>query len=245
MIQDMFPIMLDGRMVKLPSRPAGATAHLDGFNYHGVIWDFNYQAAGVPFVRSDTGSVTRAQASLVGGVMTVTNSATDNDEAIEATGAQFLFARGKPIIWGGRIALTEANTDDCNFLIGLVSGSATNYLGDNGAGPAASYSGANIFKVDGGTVFQAEVSLAGSQQTDTDIGAVVSAAYVNFHCEIYDKPFSNTDLRVDFYKDGAKVATYDFTPTSPAQMAFALEIKNGAGNAEIANYDTAYCVQAR
>jgi hypothetical protein len=61
---------------------------------------------------------------------------------------------------------SEANTDDANVMLGLVSGPvATGHLQAAGAGPLAAYYGACFFKVDGGTTWSCEVSNNASQTT--------------------------------------------------------------------------------
>jgi hypothetical protein len=180
-----------------------------------------------------------------GGVLSIATGGVDNNESyVSSITEKFIFETDKKLWFECKFALTEADTDKANFIIGLSDTVGANTLVDNGAGPAASYDGAVFFKVDGGTVFQFETSNAASQVTSTDVGDFTSA----------------TDFRVGFmydYNDGvtAKVTPYidgvqaglahDLTIAGLAEMHVLLGVKAGSGNAETLKVDYVEIVQER
>ena len=127
----------------------------------GIWSDFvNFVTAqdGWTSLAADTNASVTIDADGVGGIAVLnTGDATDNNEAaLFTTQELFLAAAGKPIYAAARIQYTEANTNVSNVAFGLadIFGDANTLL-DNGAGPAASFYGAMIYKVDGSTVWRA------------------------------------------------------------------------------------------
>ncbi|QDV78078.1 hypothetical protein [Botrimarina mediterranea] len=97
----------------------------------------------------------------------LTTGATNNNECYLTSNLLFDLAVGQQVLAEAKVLATEAATDDLNFIFGIVSGAGANALQDDGGGPPASYSGACIFKVDGGTTWNLESSVGGSQTTST------------------------------------------------------------------------------
>lgn len=94
-----------------------------------------------------------------------TTGGTDNNECYLTSKMVFDLTVGCQTVIEGAMKWTEAATDDANIIFGLMSGAGANALLDTGGGPAASYSGAVFFKVDGGTKWNVESSIAGAQTT--------------------------------------------------------------------------------
>lgn len=225
---------------------------------HVIADDFtrDIDAAEWVITATDAGSGTVGDA--VGGVLALVASdgtVADNDETYaESPNETFLFANNKPLIFEARVQFTEANTDDANILVGVMDAVGANSLQDNGAGPPASYSGAVFFKVDGGTVWQTETSIAGTQTT-TELSATNAnnlaktaqtaggSSYQVLRLEFL--PYSSTYAYVNFYIDGRQVAQHDFLYTSATEMQIALGVKNGGGTLETLNVDYVVCAQAR
>ncbi len=111
---------------------------------------------------------TVAMGTDAGGIVTIHTGTVDNNEgAVATTNKPFLFADGKPAHFEAYVKYAEAATNAANVCAGFSSVMNTaDMLLDNGAGPAASFSGAIIFKVDGGTVWKT-CSSNGSTQTIT------------------------------------------------------------------------------
>lgn len=209
---------------------------------HGFFDHFHGYVAGANWAITTDAGGSQALQDVAGGVLLLTSDSTDEDETILATGgAQFLFAEGKTIYFGAKVKMGEASTDQNNVVVGLVSGAVASAMGDSGAGLPASYTGAAFYKKSGETVWQAETSLAGTQNTDTDIGARSTSAYVTLNAIVYTT--SSTSATAKFYLDGTLVYTSTFTYTSAAQMRFMVGTHNGSANAETLYIDYAYCYQ--
>lgn len=164
----------------------------------------------------------------------------DNDEAYLATeGESWKLEADKPLWFEAKIKLTEANTDDANWIVGLVEGGgAANSLQDNGAGPPADYDGACFFKVDGTMTVQFETSIATAQVTNAALATFVSG----------------TELRLAFYWDGVSAVTpyvNGVAGTAHAMAATGAEanacfgVKAGGGNEEAIEIDYIKVVQMR
>lgn len=117
----------------------------------------------------------------------------DNDEAYLASeGESWKLAANKPLWFECQLKLTEANTDDANWVVGLIEGGgAADTLADNGGGPPADYDGACFFKVDGTMTIQFETSVATAQTTNASLATFVSG----------------TTYRLGFYWDGVSSVT--------------------------------------
>jgi len=219
--------------------------------------DFNEYVTlhGFTTVVSNSGTVVAGDA--VGGRVTLNPSdcsVVDNDEAyLKGANEIFKFANHKPLIFEALVQFTEGNTDDANVIVGLKDAVAADSILDNGAGPAASYSGAVFFKVDGDTIWNVETSIGGTQTT-TRLSAANSldkqdktaggAAFQRLRIEF--EPFSSTQANVMFSIDGALVAKHIFTYTSATEMQECFGIKNGANTTvEALVVDYSYCAQAR
>lgn len=169
-----------------------------------------------------------------GGIVTLTPTATtDNAAVVLSKAASFCATSGQALLFDALITPTEHNTDDMNLCVGLVDSglslSATVPLQNDGAGPPADYDGALFFKVDGGTVWQAETSnstSSGTQSTDTDCGAFATATAYRLRC-LYD---GNSSWY--FWIGTTLVHSVTSTSAAPLTSAFLLpviKVKSGSG----------------
>lgn len=178
---------------------------------------------------SDSGGV--AAADGVGGQITISPSdgtVADNDETyVDSVNEAFLAAQGKTITFEARVKCNDTG-DEANLIVGLSAAVAANHLQDNGGGPPASYDGIVFFKVDGGTVWQGEVSVAGTQGTDTNVGAFSDNAWqtLRFVCQFT----SSTSATAEFFVDGVSGGSLTFTYTGQTEMQVVLGAKNGGSN---------------
>lgn len=236
------PREIDGSSIV--SLPVLNSSKMRELGWHGASCDFASYLAKAPFAITTDSGGSQACQDVVGGVVLLTSDSTDEDETILHTeGAQFLFAENKPIHFGARIKVGEVSTDKNNVSVGLVSGNVNAAIGDAGAGPPSSYSGALFFKVDSGTVWQAETSVGSTQSTDTDCGTRSTSAYTDLRCVIFTT--SSTSATAKFYIDGSLVHTGTFTYTGAAQMRFIVGTHNGTGSADTLYVDYMYCWQLR
>lgn len=188
----------------------------------------------------DGGTGTNALAASVNGVLNVVTASSDNDYHLMTTpAANFAFDAGFRTYAKAKLSLTEANTDDANIIFGFSSVTTSGNLQANGAGPAAEYDGAVFFKVDGGTVWQAEYSDATTQTTDTDCGAFTSAA--NYILEILYDGVST----VYFYINGSPVHSATVVPANLDNLYLVFGVKAGGANAETLAVDYIFAAQER
>lgn len=192
----------------------------------------------------------------VKGVMTLSASdlvgVADNDEIYFVSNLElFLLADAKPLVVETTLTLTEANTDDANLMFGLMDGVAANSLLDDGGGPKASYSGAVIYKVDGGTKWVCESSLAGAQSTNTSSTTRTSATAVTLRIQL--QPTTSTNYVVTYFADGEQLRdtttgsfiSHNLTLTSATEMQFVVGLKNGSAAQELVALDRCVAAQLR
>jgi len=100
-----------------------------------------------------------------GGVLSLASAATDNDAAsVTLSAKEVVLADDKPIIFRARIQFAEAATNAANLFVGLFSGTITDAVGDDGAGPPSSYSGFGFYKVDGSLNWFVEASVGSTSK---------------------------------------------------------------------------------
>lgn len=176
-----------------------------------------------------------------GGGISLLTQAADNAIAHMTSDAKpCLIAQDKPAYFAATMQYAEAATNAANVLIGLHSGSVGSALGNDGAGPPASYSGFSFFKVDGSTLWSVEASLAGAQVTQeltaaASLDGVAHTAGSSSYqfLEILVSPKTSTTADIVFSIDD--VAVYkilDWTYTSIAAMAAVGVVKAGSTTAE-------------
>lgn len=188
------------------------------------------------------GSVAGSVLDVAGGWAQILTDVNDNDEFyLSSIGEHWLFAATKPLWFEARLQLTEANTDDANIIVGLSDTVGANTLLDDGAGPAASYDGAVFFKVDGGTVWQFETSNAGTQVTDTNVGAFSSgtATRLGFTFD----PSNGTTGILTPYVNGVAGTERNITLAGLEEMHLLFGVKAGGANAETLKLDYVQVLQ--
>lgn len=237
------------RLMQFSERFKSARKQLEVFS------DFEEYVSGDLFTLVATNSGTATNTDGAGGLLSLTpsdGSVTDNDEIyLRTTKEMFLFANDKPIYFEVRIQYTEGATDDLNVCVGLMNAVAADSILDDGGGPKASYSGAVVFKVDGGTVWNCESSLAGTQTTTASTTTAGGSAYQTIG--IHFQPTTSTTGEVTFTIDGAPfldsngdVIKHTITYTSATEMHAFVGMKNGADTTvETLVLDYLYAAQVR
>lgn len=230
----------------------GATANLPAVTVEIEYIPLTGALAGWNILASDEGVFTISDEA--GGIIVLTPSdatAADNDEIyLYRSIEQFLIAAGKPLEAHGRLRFSEANTDDANVLFGVMSGVAANALQDDGAGPAASFSGAVLFKTDGSTAWKFMTSVGAAQKVSTTDVVAASAAFVELSIEI--RPKSATEAEAIPFINGQQCRDANgiyikhlITYTGATEMTQVVGVKNGGANAESLRVDYLSCRQAR
>ncbi len=186
-----------------------------------------------------------------------TTGAVSEQDAILHTNRTWDIVDAQPIVCEFRWKYTEAATDDANVLLGLHDAPAADELQDAGGGPPASYSGVNFHKVDGGTAWIVESSVAGTQSTNTvykpdATWAPGGGGYQSFRIEI--RPISSTEAQITYGFDPAggtafspckdattrAIISHTMTYTSFAAADCAVMLKAGtAGTSEVGTLDYA------
>lgn len=212
--------------------------------YENDFFTFTTGEEGLASTIINTGSagIFATAAGYHGGVLELTpsdGSVADNDETyIGSENKQWILAAGKDLWLEWWLKFAEANTDDANIVVGLSSLYNENFLIDNGAGPSANYHGITLFKVDGGTVWQAETSAGASQATSISVATRKSGVWQRLGIHVIGTE------QVDFYIDGIAVASHTtYLPT--ASMGLVAGVKNGDTNEEKLYLDKVKAVHMR
>ncbi len=191
---------------------------------------------------SDGGTIDSIDAA--GGVLSIASTANDNDESyVSSIREAWIFNTTKKVFFQTRIKLTEANTPDANWIIGLSDTVSANFLQDGGGGPAASYDGAVFFKADAVLKIQFETSNGGTQVTNADVDDFTSAAWVTL-AFLYD--FNDgTTATITPYVDGVAGTAHALTISGMQEMHVVMGVKAGGGNAETLLVDYIHVQQER
>ena len=187
---------------------------------------------------------------MSGGVYNIVTAAAQDDyHGIRSFNKNFLFLANRQAWLEAKFKVAEANTNKSAWLVGLMGTVTTGGLQAGAAGPLANFSGAVAFKNEGIMVAQFMTSNGATQNTNTNLGTVVS----------------NQDVKVGFWFDGqattSVVTPYidlgggagwtagtpkNITLASLAQMYLVATIKSGAGGAaETMQLDYIRCVMER
>lgn len=197
-------------------------------------------------VVSDSGTVAVGDSSK--GIIVLTpsdGSVADNDEAyLKSTNEVFLIANNKPI-WGEcYLQFTETTSGVYNAFFGFMDAIAANTLVDDGAGMKTTFSGAAIYKVDGGTTWKCVSSKSTTQTISTSNTTAGGSSYQKL--AIHINPVSSTVAEVSFFVDDAvlidsttlKPIKHTMTYTSATEMQVGAGCKLGAAtNNDTLNID--------
>lgn len=205
-----------------------------------------------------TGGTLALNNSLAGGWINVPTAATDNDyqllstpqptfKVVPAAGIE----EGISVSFEARFKLTEANTDDANFVFGFSSVLTTGFVANDGGGVPSNFSGAVIYKKDGGASLLAASSNGTAQTKDKTLCPFVSGN--TYTVAVTIDVFDSVTCRVLFWvKDEANGRLYNpdelgknvgvhFLPlASLASMYPIFGVKAGGANAETLSVDYVY-----
>lgn len=222
--------------------------------FHGFIEDFANFTTGDLFTTVTVGSGSVAVGDGVGGEITITTQALDNDEAYaKTTNEIFLIAAGKPLGFAALVKFAQADTNKANVAAGLMNAVAADAIVDDGAGLKVDFAGAAFFTVDGDTTWRVMYSDGTTQSikeldTDGSINGVeyVAAGTVYQELKILIEPQTATKVDVTFWIDGVLVAKFkDKTYASATEMEAFAGVKAGGSSAEVVTCDLMRCHQKR
>jgi hypothetical protein len=217
--------------------PAGAYEIADDFFGSSGLWTSVDDAS--------TGTNTYDDA--LGGQISVKSAAADNDYHYLKSVKAFKIAAGKTLGLVARFSLTEAGTNKANFVLGISSDVTSALLGDDGAGPAASYSGVLIYKVDGTMTLVGESSNGSAQTTEALMDFVSGHTYqasilVDGHDALHARVLISV---LDESTGETAAATHLVTYDSQAAAAAVFGVKAGSSSAEVLKVDYVRVYQAR
>lgn len=229
-------------------------AALVGRLTHGFFDDFDH------FVTADRWTVTASNsggatvADGAGGIITLDASDStegDNDETyLLATTETLKFAANKPITLAASVQFTEANTNDANVAVGYADGVAADTILDDGAGLKATFDGAVIYKVDGGTVWRF-ITSNGTTRTDS-VSTTTAGGSAYQVLEIETRHQSATEVSLIPKVDGVQLKDsngnlieHKVLYASATEMQAFAGVKNGGANEETLNVDYISCWQKR
>lgn len=146
---------------------------------------------------NDGATGTNAFQDIAGGVYNVVTAAADNDyNGIASVAESWLFEAGAELWLEAGFRLSEANTNESTWWVGLTDTLTTGGMQANAAGPLASYDGALIWKTP-------ETALTVNFETSNATTQATTAAFAT--------SVSNTWSRAGFYFDGT-ATTSTITP---------------------------------
>lgn len=186
---------------------------------------------------------------LVHGINTPTETAGVHTGGV-IDGSGFVIAAGRPMLFEARVTVTDAAATG-NMHVGMI-GSATSStitasgtvpMQTAGGGPPADYDGFNFHKVDGGTVWQAEVgeSTGATEDTDTDVGAFTSGSTYRMQI-LYD---GATTGGLKWYLNGTQVHSSSTLPIASANLSPVFHCRAGSAQATTLRVHYVRCVQSR
>lgn len=208
-----------------------------------------------------TGGTLALNSTLAGGWINIPSAASDNDYQLLSSqqpllriGAAVGAKPGTSAYFEARFKLTEANTSAANFVFGLSSVLTTGFLAADGGGVPASFSGAVIYKKDGGTDILAASSNATVQTKDKILApfasgntytvAVVIDVTDSVTCRVLFWVMDETNGRLYQPEElGVGVGKHDLAFASLAALYPVFGVKAGSSSAETLNVDYVYAAQ--
>lgn len=235
---------------------------LERVDTFGFFEDFDHYVTADRFtsLAADTNSSVAIDADGSGGILVInTGDNTDNNEAgVRTTGELLLPKPGKPWACGASIQYTEVNTSAANVAFGAMDVMASaNTILDNGAGTAASFYGAVIYKLDGETVWRCAVSAGTFSSTGSSaISQQTAGGSAYQKLRIQGLPVARANVsEVTFYLDdmpltdsvtGKPITLYmTHGAAATADLDVGVYCKNGATNTLTVNVDYIWATQAR
>jgi len=220
-------------------------------DFHWYVTAHNWTSLAADSGTSVT--ISTATGLAAGGWLLLTPGTTDNNEvAAYSTNKVTLFAADKPALFETRINFTEANTSAMNCCVGWASAFGANLMVDDGAGMATNFSGAMIFKVDGGTVWKCISSIGTTQTVSTSTvtaGGGTQVLRIEFHpltSTTGDFVFlcdSGSGLKPFLDSNNREIKHTAVTITSAATMNYGMYCKQGSTSADLLYVDYAYNAQ--
>jgi len=129
-------------------------------------------------LQNGTPTATAAIQDGLGGIVkTFSDNVDDCYDGFASPAESFIFNTTKPLSFAIRMKLTEVNTNNANWCLGVSDTLTTGMLQTAGAGPIASYDGAIFFKLEEIMYIQFETSNAATQVTNATLAVWTSGVW--------------------------------------------------------------------
>lgn len=174
---------------------------------HGIFQDWNYYSSGGEFTTTTGGAGAATVGSAPYGILTLapTDSTLNREVYVATTNSLFLIQNNHILIAEAFLQFSEANTNKANIAFGFMSAVGAASMADNTGEPKASFSGAVIYKVPGGTLWKTCSSVGTTPNTSTSNTTAGGTAYVALRIEI--EPVSATIAEVTYYVNDIQLQT--------------------------------------
>lgn len=167
---------------------------------HGFFEDFYWYISPHLFtsLTEDGGTVAAGTAAAEGTLILTTGTTLNDEVAVGTTNSPFIMAKDKPAVFECSLSYSEANTNTACVAVGFGSViNSADFLVDTTGVPAATFTGAIIYKISGSTVWKCMTSV-GATQTQTD-SVTTSATATLTAMRIEMQPINATQMEVTFY----------------------------------------------
>lgn len=151
-------------MLELPNLPPSFLGSANQM----LVDNFNVYSSGGTWTTVADNSGTIATGNFTpSGILFTTGGADNNYAYTYATNYNYIMTAARPCVAEFIFKYTEVATTGHNVVMGFTDSAVAGSLVSNGAGVAASFSGAQIYKVDGGSAWKVTSSVGTTQSTNT------------------------------------------------------------------------------
>lgn len=188
------------------------------------------------WVNTETGTNTWVNSATAGEDFLITTGGTEyNGYSAQLKGEQFKVKAGCPFSISADIKLSNATQTD--FLFGLAETDTTLTAADTAHALGVGGDGLFFFKLDGSTTCTAYVYDGGASVGSAALPDALDTAY-----HTYDIA-SEDGKTVQFYFDGAKVASFENAVMPDGDLTLSFSYRAGDGNARTANIKNLKAIQ--
>jgi len=181
-------------------------------------------------INSGSVAVAAAPAGIVSVVPSGGSPAAHDQTYLTTTQPLFAFAADRPLIFEAALQFTEANTNQADVMVGLVSGGVGAGVIQNSGAPQASYTGMVFYKAAGSTVWNCQSSVGSVQATTATTQKSGLADYQTLTGQW--QPISSTQAEARFFIDGLLVANQLLTFSGVTALQLFAGVANGSSTME-------------
>jgi hypothetical protein len=203
-------------------------------------------------IKGTGGSLTLSSTKACGWINIPTAASTNDYQCFATQEPVFIIpaSGGFTLAWEAYVNVTEANINKASWFCGFTSVTTTGFLSNTGV-PPASYSGAVIYKTQGGLTLNAQTSNGTTQNTASTITTVVSGTsyIIGMAINSNDGVTAVVTYYVSSVSSNVRTlvtsGTLNLTIASLAVMYFMFGIRAASGSAETLTVDYVQAAQGR